>query len=320
MRICFFGSAPIAVATLDRLLERHLDVCAVFSQPDRPAGRGGKMHMTAVKERALACGLPIHTPEEIKSPAAAELLRTYNPELVVIVAYGHLIPKSLLEIPARGFINLHASLLPKYRGAAPVPHAILNGEKETGVTVFRLNERFDAGDILARERLTIEPDDTSETVLQKLAPIGAELVCKVIGEFMAGWTHPVAQHEEQATKAPKLTKYDGLLDWEETPDMIDCKVRAYQPWPLCHTFTGTGKKIRRLCILKVQEYPAGSGGAFPGEIIHAEPKEGLVVACGGGKAVRILHLKPEGKKEMDAPEFLRGHHFQPGERLGERPE
>lgn len=315
MNICFFGSAPIAVETLNTLITSQLPVSAVFSQPDRPAGRGGKMHSTAVKERALELGLPVFTPEKLKEQQTIDELRQFKPDLVVVVAYGRLIPKCLLEIPRYGFINLHASILPKYRGAAPVPFAILNNEPETGVTVFRLNERFDAGDILAIERLPILPDDTSATVLQKLAPLGANLVCKVVGELEAGWAHPVVQTETQATLAPKINKEEGLLDWNETPVKISCKIRAFQPWPLCYCFTGTTEQKKRLCLLKVVEHPAGATGHAPGEILAANPHEGLIVACGEGRAVSVLRLKPEGRKEMDAADYLRGAHLQPGDRL-----
>lgn len=318
MNIVFFGSAPIAVSALDALVASRLNVIAVFSQPDRPAGRGGRMQMTAVKERALALGLPVFTPDHPKDQEAVRVLEEFAPDVAVVVAYGHLIPKSLLDIPAYGFINLHASILPKYRGAAPVPHAILNGEQETGVTVFRLNERFDAGDILAIERIPITPEDTSASVLAKLAPLGAELVCKVIGEFAAGWAHPVAQSEEQATRAPKMHKEDGLLDWKEAPAIIDRKVRAYQPWPLCFTFLGEGKKRRRLNILRVAGAADVGVRGVPGEVLLARPREGegLVVACGEGRAVRILRLQPEGKREMAAEEYLRGAGLVEGTILG----
>lgn len=315
MNICFFGSAPIAVETLNALIASGSPVSAVFSQPDRPAGRGGKMHMTAVKERALELGLPVYTPEKLKAQETIDELAQYKPDLVVVVAYGRLIPPCLLQIPKHGFVNLHASILPKYRGAAPVPYAILNNEKETGVTVFRLNERFDAGDILAIERLPIQPDDTSETVLRKLAPIGAKLVCSVVGQLEAGWVHPVVQTEPLATHAPKIDKEEGLLDWRETPVKIDCKVRAFQPWPLCYCFIGPEEHRKRLCLLKVAEHAGGAQGREPGEILAADPHKGLIVACGGGKAVAILRLKPEGRKEMDAADFLRGAHLKAGERL-----
>ncbi len=315
MNICFFGSAPIAVETLDTLIASRLPVSAVFSQPDRPAGRGGKLHMTAVKERALQLGLPVYTPEKLRAQETIDALARYQPDLVVVVAYGRLIPQCLLSIPTHGFVNLHASILPKYRGAAPVPFAILNNEKETGVTVFRLNERFDAGDILAIERLPILPDDTSESVLRKLAPLGANLVCKVVGELEAGWTHPVVQTEPLATHAPKIAKEEGLLDWRETPVKIDCRVRAFQPWPLCYCFVGPVEQQKRLCLLKVAEFAPGGRGHAPGEILAADPHAGLIVACGGGKAISILRLKPEGRKEMDVADYLRGAHLQPGQRL-----
>lgn len=314
MKLCFFGSAPFAVPTLEKMLDSSFSVEAVFTQPDRPAGRGGRMTQTAVKDVALKNNLPVYTPHNIKDPQVAEDLRQYEPDLVVVVAYGHLIPQQLLDIPKFGFINLHASILPKYRGAAPVPFAILNGESETGVTVFRLNNRFDEGDILEIASIPIERKDTSYSLLQKLSPLGADLVCKVIGEFEAGWQHPVAQQEQEASRAPKMEKNDGLLDWNETPDIIDRKVRAYQPWPLCFTFMGKGKKRKRLVITDIE--PGPYANAAPGEVLQLED-ERLFIACGEGKSIEVISLKPEGKREMSAREFLRGAHFEEGEILGE---
>ncbi len=314
MNLCFFGSAPIAVSTLEEMINNNLNIRAVFTQPDRPAGRGGRMTPTAVKECALKHDLPVHAPEKINNEETAELLRQYKPDLVVVVAYGHLIPQILLDIPTYGFINMHASILPKYRGAAPVPYAILNGEKETGVTVFRLNNRFDEGDILEIARIPIDDKDTTESLLRKLAPLGAELVCKVVGEFEAGWQHPVPQSEEEASKAPKMNKDDGLINWEEDPATIDRKVRAYQPWPLCYTFIGEGKKRRRLVITEVEQGPEIKGE--PGAVQIFAELEGLYVSCGNNHSLKIIRIKPEGKREMSAKEFMRGAHLEKGVILG----
>lgn len=272
--------------------------------------------MTAVKEQALLHNIPVEQPENLKDGAALEALKKYNPDLVVVVAYGHLITPEMLAVPKYGFMNLHASILPKYRGAAPVPYAILNNDAETGVTVFRLNERFDEGDILGIERIPIEAKDTTATILEKLASIGADLVCKVVGEFEAGWTQLVPQSEEEASRAPKMKKEDALLDWNDSPVVIDCKVRAYQPWPLCYTFIGVGKKRKRLCILDVEVAGVIEGEVANGEVLAADQEEGLVVACGVDESIKIIRLKPEGKKEMSALEFLRGARLEVGDKLG----
>ena len=316
MRIVFFGSAPIAVSTFNALIESQNEIVGVFTQPDRPAGRGGHIHKTAVKQRAIEVGIPVEQPGSLRDGAALEALRRFHPDVAVIVAYGHLIPKDLLNVPEHGFINLHASILPRYRGASPVPYAILNGDSETGVTVFQLNERFDEGRILGLEKLPIELTDTTATVLEKLAPIGAELVCKVVGELEAGWIVPIKQNNEEATVAPKMNKDDGRLDWALDARNIDLHVRAYQPWPRCHTFYISGRKLRRLCILEVCSFELVEGEtAQQGEIIHADEDSGLVVGCGKGEAVRLIRVKPEGKKEMRGIDFMHGARLKPGDYL-----
>ncbi len=316
MRLVFFGSAPIAVSTLNALIDSKHEVVGVFTQPDRPAGRGGHMHLTAVKERAVEVGIPVEQPSTLRDGTAAEALRKFCPDVAVIVAYGHLIPKDLLVIPEHGFINLHASILPKYRGASPVPYAILNGDEETGVTVFQLNERFDEGRILGIETLPIEDTDTTATVLQKLSPIGAELVCKVVGELEAGWIVPIEQNEHEATMAPKMQKDDGRLNWSLDAKNIDLHVRAYQPWPRCFTFYISGRRLRRLCILEVRRHElTGETTVDNGEIIYADDENGLVVGCGDGEAVRLIRVKPEGKKEMRGVDFMHGARLKPGDML-----
>lgn len=316
MRIVFFGSAPIAVKTLDALINSSHEIVGVFTQPDRPAGRGGHMHQTATKVRACEVGIPVEQPDTLRNNAAIDALRKYHPDVAVIVAYGHLIPKDLLNVPEYGFINLHASILPKYRGASPVPYAILNGDTETGVTVFQLNERFDEGRILGVEKLPIEPTDTSATVLEKLSPIGAELVCKVVGELEAGWLVPIEQNKEEASLAPKMNKDDGRLDWALDAKTIDLHVRAYRPWPRCFTFYIAGKKVRRLCILEVRKFELGAGEKYDnGQVIHADEECGLVVGCGNGEAIRLIRVKPEGKKEMRGLDFMHGARLSLGDFL-----
>lgn len=315
MKIVFFGSAPIAVSSFNALIDSRNEILAVFTQPDRPAGRGGHMHQTAVKERALEVGIPVEQPAKLRDGTALEALKKYKPDVAVIVAYGHLIPKELLEIPEHGFINLHASILPKYRGASPVPYAILNGDSETGVTIFQLNEKFDEGRILGVEKVAIEDTDTTDTLLEKLSPIGAELICKVVGELEAGWLVPLDQKEEEATFAPKMHKDDGRIDWALDARTIDLHVRAYQPWPRCFTFYVAGRKRRRLCILEVRTYVLTGEVARNGQIVHADEENGLIVACGNGEAVRLIRVKPEGKKEMRGLDFMHGARLKVGDSL-----
>ncbi len=322
MRIAFFGSANIGEETLCKLAEHENEIAVVFTQPDKPAGRGGHLRKTRIKERAEMMGVDVHQPLTLKDGEATEILKSYNVDLAVVVAYGHLIPGQMLAVPQHGFINLHASLLPKYRGAAPVPFAILDGEAETGVTIFRLNERFDEGDILDREIIPITGDDTTATLLEKMAPIGAELVCKVVGELEAGWAHFVPQLDAEATKAPKMNKDDGLIHWHAPGEQIDRMSRAYQPWPLAYTYVQQGKKKLRMAVLKV-EFVNGENGEevgagveqTPGTILAADKKAGLVVATGNG-ALRLRRVKVEGKKEMEDVDYLLGARLEPGMHLG----
>ncbi len=311
MRLAFFGSAGFAVPTLSALAESSHELAQVYTQPDRKRGRGGQVRPTPVKERALALGLPVAQPATLKDGMAAAELRESAAELAVVVAYGQLIPGEMLGLPRRGFINLHASLLPRYRGAAPVPHAILNGERMTGVTVFQLNERFDTGGILAREEIEIRSDDTSGTLLERLAPLGAELVVKVIGEIQAGTATARPQDEAAATRAPKLTKESGRIDWAATADRIERLTRAFQPWPLAHTVFPLAQGPLPVALLAVAPVAADETSAAPGTVLRADGKEGIVVGCGDG-AVKLVRLHPQGKRAMSGAEYMRGARLEKG--------
>jgi len=309
MRLAFFGSDDFGLLSLQALNAAGHEVAAVFTQPDRPAGRGQHMQRTPIGRFAHNLGLPVYQPETLKEGAPVKILQHIAPELAVVVAYGHLIPPSMLAVPRHGFINLHASLLPKYRGAAPVPHAILNGETQTGVTIFRLNERLDEGDILAQEVEPILPRDTSATLLARLAVLGAKVLTQTIASLIAGSIVPRPQPATGASHAPRLRKEDGRIRWNTSCAQIDRMVRAFQPWPLAFTFFPTAHgEQRRVVVLSVEPEPAASipdsTTCLPGTILIAHAKRGIVIQCNDG-CLRLTRIKPEGRSAMSDVEYMR---------------
>lgn len=313
MRIVFLGTAPLAAEVLKGLVAAGHEIATVFTQPDRPTGRGGKVRFSAVKETALSLGLPVAQPENLTDGEAAKVLLAATSKLAVVVAYGQLIPAAMLAVPTHGFINLHASILPKYRGAAPVPAAIMNGETETGLTVFRLNERFDAGEILAIKRLSITAKDTTESILSAMGELGSPLVCQVIEAILAENATAIPQEETAATRAPKLRKTDGEIVWSLTRQKIDCIVRAFQPWPLAYFFVNSGKRRTRIVVLKT-EPTTWESTAVPGTVLAANDRDGIVVQCGDG-ALALLEIKPAGKRAMSSAAYMRGAKWTEGEVL-----
>lgn len=310
MRVVYFGSGEFGIPTLEALERRH-EVAAVVTQPPRPAGRGGKTRPTPVNDHALRAGLPVLSPAKPNTPEFEAELRAFAPDIAVVVAYGHLIKKPLLAIPRHGCLNLHASLLPAYRGAAPVPRAILAGETTSGVSVFQLDEDFDTGAVIARAELPIDADDTSEAYLTKLAPLGAELMIRAIDDIAAGRAIPSPQDDAKASRAPKLRKDEGAIDWERSYREIECKVRAFQPWPHAYTLLATPKGPLRVNILRLEpaegEVPEA---AAPGDVLAADAKSGLVIMT-GDRPARLKILQPEGKRPMSDNDFLRGHRISP---------
>jgi methionyl-tRNA formyltransferase len=321
MRIVFFGSGAFAVPCLEALSGSGQNIALVVTQPDRRAGRGGHLRKTPVKETAEALGLPVYQPQTLREEEVRIRLEAEAPDLCTIVAYGKKVPPELLTIPPHGFLNAHASILPQYRGAAPVPHAIWHGEEQTGVTVFRLEPDWDSGPVFGYVRTPIRSNDTSESVLARLAPMAGNLLAQVAADIEAGSAQPVPQEHAEATRAPKLTREDGRIDWAQSPERIDRMVRAFQPWPEAFT-TIAGKRGRRqrVQVLGVEREPARDGAAStatPGEVLVADAREGLVVSVGAGESLRLTRVKPEGKREMSGAEFVRGARLGPGDRLGE---
>ncbi len=305
MGVVFMGSAPFSLPTLKALVEEE-EVLAVVTQPDRPRGRGLKPSATPVKEWAKGRGIPVLQPEDLGGELVEEL-RHLRPEVVVVAAYGKILPKEVLKIPPLGCINVHPSLLPKYRGAAPVNWAIIRGERETGVTTFLMDEGMDSGPVLLQRRVEIHEDETAPELLARLADLGGELLLETIRRWRKGELVPQPQRDEEATYAPRLERSHGLIDWKRKAGEIKNLVRGLQPWPSAYTFL-KGK------LLKVFRARLGDGSrGEPGEVVSL--RGGIEVACGEGSLV-ITELQLEGRRRMSAEEFLRGHPLRVGDKLG----
>jgi len=292
---------------LRALAARH-EVAAVFTQPDRPAGRDLKLRASPIKVVAQALGVPVLQPERIRTPEAVAELAAFAAELIVVAAYGQILPKRILELPRLGCLNIHASILPRHRGASPIHAAILAGDAESGVTIMQMDEGLDTGAMLRIVRTPITATDTAESLHDRLAGLATEPLLEVIDELASGTAQPEKQDEAHATYAPKLTKQDGRIDWTATAREVDLRMRGMTPWPGAFSFLPDGRllKIHRASI------EDGVGGA-PGEVIHAGP-DGLVVAAGSG-GVRLLEVQAAGGKRLKAEEFLRGNPLAPGARF-----
>ena len=308
MRIIFIGSGEIGVPTLEGLAHAH-EVAAVFTRPDRPAGRGKKLRATPIKEAAQKLGLELHQPESVNFPESLRLIEELKPEVIVVASYGEILSKELLEIPQRGTINLHASLLPKYRGAAPIEWAIIRGEQETGITTFLMDEGMDTGDILMQRRVPIEEDDTAGSLHDKLAEVGAEVMLETLGGLERSILKPQPQDHSRATYAPKLKKELGKLDWSRPSRELFNLIRGLNPAPGAFTFF----KGKRLKVHWARVVDLDHQGR-PGEVVSVD--EGLIVKTGDG-VLELSEVQPEGKRPMGGPDFVRGYKVTKGDRLGE---
>lgn len=310
MRLIFMGTPEAAVPTLRRCLADGHEVVAVWTQPDRPAGRGNKMTGPPVKAFALSAGLTVHQPARIKTQEALDLFASHDADAAVVVAYGRILPADFLRVPRRGCINVHFSLLPKYRGAAPVNWAIARGESMTGVTTMQMDQGLDTGAILLQRETSIADVETAPELMRRLAGMGAELLCETLARLDE--IKPRAQREEEATYAFVLHKEDGLIDWSRDAFTIERRVRGFQPWPNAHTL----HQSRRLVIWRAQaEHRAQNTAAAAGEIVVAHGDD-LLVSCGDGTTLRLVEVQPEGKRRMKARDFLNGTHLHTGERFG----
>jgi methionyl-tRNA formyltransferase len=300
LRIVLFGTPQFAVPTLDVLLASDHTVVGVVTQPDRPRGRGQAVTFSAVKDRAIDAGLPVLQPERMKDEPFLDALRALQPDLGVVAAYGRILTDALLALPAQGMINVHASLLPAYRGAAPVHRAVMAGEPETGVTIMRVVRELDAGPMLATVRRRIDPDETSDEVERDLAQLGAELLVRTVDDLSIGIAVETPQDGLQATHAPRVTKEDAPLDWTRPARTLHNQVRGLHPWPHAHTSLRSGRLIVHRTALDAP--PAFTA---PGTVVEASGDR-LFVTTGEG-AIRLLLVQPEGKRVMPVRDFLAGH-------------
>ena len=302
MRIVFMGTPDIAATCLKKILDDGFEVVGVYTQPDRPKGRGMKLVASPVKEVALAAGIPVYQPENFREEETVEQLRALKPDICAVVAYGRILPQKVLDVPTFGCINIHASLLPKYRGSAPYQWAVLDGLQETGVTAMYLCREMDAGDIIDVSKTPIGENETAGELLDRLAVLGAELLSKTLSRFeKEGKLPTVPQNPDEVCYAPMLDKSMCPIDWNQTAVQVHNHVRGLHPWPVA-TFVLQGKTF------KVHDTRVVSGSGTPGQILGLT-KTGLVVACGEG-AVEITSLQAEGGKRMAAPDYFRGHPLQ----------
>lgn len=313
LRIAFFGTPAFAVPTLDALLASDHEVVGVVTQPDRPRGRGQQVTDAPVKARALHAGVPILQPTRLKAPEFLEAFTAWRADIGVVAAYGRILPQVLLDIPPRGLINVHASLLPAWRGASPIQRAVLNGDPVTGVTIMRVVLALDAGAMLARVEVPVAPDDTSGALEGRLAVAGASLLRDVVDRMGRGEAvEEVPQDDARATLAPRLEKQEGLIDWHRSAWSLDCHVRGMQPWPGAFTFVDGLRLVVREA--KADDTPAG--GVAPGGLVTLDGDAALL-ACGDGRCLRVGRVQPEGKRVMTTREWLQGRRVSEPVRAGD---
>jgi len=305
MRVLFYGTPRFALPTLDALLASH-EVVGVVTQPDRPAGRGRRVAPSPVKERAVAAGIPVLQPERLRDPRWLDPLRGVRADVAVVVAFGQILPRAVLDVPARGSINVHASLLPKYRGAAPIAWALIRGEAETGVTTFQMDEGMDTGPILLSERTSIRPGETAGELADRLSVMGARVLIETLARL--GTLSPIPQRDAEATLAPRLRKVDGWLDWREPASAIVGRVHGCNPWPGAATEAPAG----RLTIWRARAVARETDGGTPGTLVEAG---GSVVVVAGVGAVEPTLVQPESRRTVTWPEYLRGARLRAGDRL-----
>jgi methionyl-tRNA formyltransferase len=307
MRLVFLGTPGFAVPTLERIVEAGHQVLTVVTQPDRPRGRGQHPAPPPVKEAALRLGLPVYQPERVRRPEAVEDLRALAAEAMVVVGYGQIIPQAVIDLAPLGIINVHGSLLPKYRGAGPIQWAIINGETRTGVTTMRIDAGLDTGDMLLKAETEIGPEETAVELGQRLAVMGADLLVRTLDGLARGAITPQPQNPAEATLAPLLKKEDGIIDWNRPATSIHNRVRGLQPWP------GASTAFRGQTLHIWRSRPRAGQGPQPGRLLTLKPP---VVSCGAG-ALELVEVQMEGRKRMSAADFVNGQRLTDNDSLGE---
>jgi methionyl-tRNA formyltransferase len=308
MRVLFMGSGEVACPALKRLAaDASYTIAAVVTQPDRPKGRNRVVAPCPVKSLSVELGFPVMTPERIGAPDAVDAIRALTPDIIVVAAYGQYIKPEILDLPPHKAINIHPSLLPRYRGASPIQWAIANGDKETGVTILYVSKEMDAGDIILQEPYPIDDEDTAETLSRKLAERGAHLLIQALNAIRSGHAPRTPQDEHAVTYVSKLTKEDGRVDWAWPARVIRNRLRGFTPWPGCYTYLNGA-------MLKIGEARVEEAAGAPGEVLACD-KEGPLIAT-GDQALRLLRVQPEGKAMMTGAAYLCGHALKEGERLG----
>ena len=311
MRIVFLGSGSFAIPSLEALLDAGHEVAALVTQPDREKGRGQALAPPPTKPVAERRGIPVLQPRRVREPEAQDALRRLAPELQVVVAFGQILPRSVIDIAPRGTVNVHASLLPRLRGAAPVQWAIANGETETGVTTMLIDEGLDTGPTLLSRATPIGPEETAAELEPCLARLGAELLLDTVRGLEDGTLKPTPQDDTRATLAPLLKKEDGQIDWSFPAARVASRARGFHAWPGAFTFH-EGRLVK---ALRVREAPGADAGTDPGTVT-AVGRDGVTVACGGGSALRLLQVQPESRRAMPAAAWAAGARLRPGARLG----
>ena len=306
MRVVFMGTPDFAVSALECIINAGHDVIGVFTQPDKPVGRKQILTPSDVKNCALEHGIDVFQPKSLRNDESFELVKNLDPDVIVVAAYGKILPKNILDYPKYGCINIHGSLLPKYRGSAPIQWSVINGDKETGITIMQMDEGIDTGDSLMERAIPIGINDTAESMFEKLAALGGEMIVDALKTAEKGEFSPVKQDEALSSYAPMLNKDISVIDWNKPAVTVHNLIRGLYSWPVAFTYLG-GKKLKIL-----SSSPCEDSGV-PGSVISTEP---LTVACGEG-AVIIKELQLEGKKRMDSKSFLIGHKLEIGSKLGE---